>query len=74
MLLSSTDGRSGGTCSVGRVREFSSPATYVVPAAGSLTDDLIVNVSVSTLVLPPAPAKPGAPGQNTVAMNSRGTR
>ena len=45
MLPSSTDGRSGGTCSVGRVREFTSPATYVVPAAGSLTDDLLANAA-----------------------------
>ena len=45
MLPSSTHGCSGGTCSVGRVREFTSPATYVVPASGSLTDDLLTNAA-----------------------------
>ncbi len=45
MLPSSTDACPGGTCSVGRVREFTSPATYVVPASGSLTDDLLTNAA-----------------------------
>lgn len=45
MLPPSAHGCSAGACSVARVREFTSPATYVVPASGSLTDDLLTNAA-----------------------------